>query len=113
MNETSLELAPEPQTEHTVVRIVVCGLVAVVVLGMAAMTWLIAVGTDAAKVALLSSPTTTALGALTAMLVSTRSIKPPAPPAVTVHAGTGASPASGGGGGTSNPAPASAGTSAA
>lgn len=65
----------EPTTEHTVVRIVVIALSLVVLSGMGALTWLISVGADATKISLISSPTTTALGALAAMLVSTRSTK--------------------------------------
>lgn len=79
--------ADEPQTEHTVVRIVVIGLVAVTVFGMGAMTWLISVHANVSDVVVVSSPTTTALGALCAMLVSTRSVAKaalpePPPPAV-------------------------------
>lgn len=65
----------EPQTEHTIVRIVVIALSLVTLAGLGIMAWLIYVGTEASSIALISSPTTTALGALSAMLVSTRSTK--------------------------------------
>lgn len=63
-------------TDLWTVRAVVISLAAVTLAGLAMIGWLVSTGASGESIALVSSPTTTALGALSAVLVSTRTQQP-------------------------------------
>lgn len=71
--DTTLVANPTAQTDTTTVRMVVTALAATVLGALGAVTWLISTGQDAAQIAPVATMGTTGLGALAAVLVSTRS----------------------------------------
>lgn len=72
---------PTASTPKNVVTFVVVSLAVFALAALAGTIWLISEGTNSALIAIISGQGTTALGALAAVLVSTKAESAPAPPA--------------------------------